>query len=293
MARRYRINDNLINMTDIEIFNSVRSGAFHTFPRDYWKGVDSIGTAKEITKYLFENILKWSLDDIKNNPLSEVFYDNRLGSMVRTLFDNSVIKAVLNAYPELEEDLKPREVNGNNEDSDDESKTTRTLYTDEELIEMLQNKAKELGRNPYIREMKNPESSAYISRFSSWEKALIAADLLEDIYENVDISEEAEINTKHTLKEFVIENDRMPTEEEVESLISQGEVKTYFGSITGLYDYLESEYTKDELKEIMIKKYKKLGRKPVGRDMITPRGIVFIDKFDSWEEAYKYAEIIK
>jgi len=53
--------------------------------------------------------------------------------------------------------------------------------TDEELIEILKNKAKELNKIPSIREMSNPSASSYIVRFGSWENALIAAELIEDI----------------------------------------------------------------------------------------------------------------
>lgn len=276
MTRRFNASDNLIEFSDIEIFEMVRSGAMHTFTKDFWNGINALDTAKEITRYLFEKILKWDIEDIKHNSLSDIFYNNRLGSMLKNLFNNSVYKAIVNAYPELEEwakDLIQQDIN----------------YTDEELIENIQQKANELGNNPYLRQMTDPDGSAYITRFGSWEKALIAAELLEDIYKDLNLSKESEIQKTILLKDIVINNDRLPTEEEVFTIFSQGELKTYFRSMINLYSILETEYSKEELIKILKKKKEKLQRIPTGRDMKTPRAILYIDAFGSWDNALREA----
>ncbi len=48
-------------------------------------------------------------------------------------------------------------------------------YTDEELLQMIRDKAEELGRSPKKSEI--PESSRIKSRFGPWHKAVIAAGL--------------------------------------------------------------------------------------------------------------------
>ena len=162
-----------------------------------------------------------------------------------------------------------------------------------ELIEILKNKAKELNKIPSIREMSNPSASSYIVRFGSWENALIAAELIEDIYKNVDDSSEAKEIIQKKIKQFAIDKNRLPTEEEVFKLISIGELKTYFKSLTGLNEFLESDYTKEELIEILKNKKNELNRLPTGKDMKIPRGIIFINQFGSWENAYKEAGLIE
>ena len=168
MGRSFKMTDNLINYSDIEIFEMVRSGALHTFPIDFWSGIDSLNTAKTIIKYLFENILKWTIEDIKSKPIYDLFCENRLGYMLKNLFNNSAYQAVIYAYPELKDCLKLI-----NEDSQIKKET------DEELIEILKNKAKELNKIPSIREMSNPSASSYIVRFGSWENAYKEAGLIE------------------------------------------------------------------------------------------------------------------
>jgi hypothetical protein len=55
--------------------------------------------AGEITKYLFENILQWTEEDIKKKLKNSIFAKNKLGAMLLTVFNNSYQKALNNAYP--------------------------------------------------------------------------------------------------------------------------------------------------------------------------------------------------
>jgi hypothetical protein len=290
MASPYKNNDNLIDYSDVEVFEMVHSGALARFPINFWEGYNNRDIAKELTKHLFENILHWTIDDIKNKSISEAFYDNRLGNMVKTVFNGSSYDAIINAYPELIEWFIK---NSREQNESKETGELRTLYTDEELIQNIQDKAKELNHIPYLRQMKNPDGHIYLARFKSWTKALIAAELIEDIYKDIEYSEENRKYVQDLLKEFVIEYEKMPTQSEVLELISKGEMKLYFRSYTGLCSYLESEYSKEELIKILKNKAKKLGRPPVGKDMILPRAIIFIDMFGSWNNCLKAAGLIK
>jgi polyhydroxyalkanoate synthesis regulator phasin len=290
MASPYKNNDNLIDYSDVEVFEMVHSGALARFPINFWEGYNNRDIAKELTKHLFENILHWTIDDIKNKSISEAFYDNRLGNMVKTVFNGSSYDAIINAYPELIEWFIK---NSREQKESKETGELRILYTDEELIQNIQDKAKELNHIPYLRHMKNPDGHIYLARFKSWTKSLIAAELIEDIYKDIEYSEENRKYVQDLLKEFVIAYEKMPTQPEVLELISEGEMKLYFRSYTGLCSYLESEYSKEELIKIIKNKAKKLGRSPVGKDMILPRAIIFIDMFGSWNNCLKAAGLIK
>lgn len=281
---RFKANDNLIEYSNIEVFNMVRSGSLYHFPRGFWDGSNNLNDAKEITKHLFENILNWSIEDIKSNPLSDVFHSNRLGGMVKIVFGNSIYRALLNAYPELEEWINIKK-------QEETDRVPFARFTDEELIEKLQEKTKELGRIPYGRELSNPEISTYSNRFGSWERSLIAAELMEDIFANIDDSKEKRDEAKKMLKEFVLKRDRLPTDDEISEMLSIGELRTYFNTVSGLYTFLENEYTEQELIDIL--KYKKeiLGRVPLRKDMKVPRAIMYVEKFGSWEKALTEANL--
>ncbi len=289
MVRFYRDNsDNLISYTESELYDMVRNGTLRRFDRGYWTGINAKDNAREITKHLFEDILKWSIDDIKNCSLREVFFDNRLGGMVNSTFDGSVFDAIINAYPELGEYYGQSEVKNKIEREEKD----RIQYSDEELIENIKNKTKELNRPPFAREMENPDGNIYTVRFKGWEKALIAAGVVEDIYKDIVYSVEEKKTIETIFKDFVLDNERFPNMDEVLDTISKGELKTYFRSYSGLCEYLESNYSKDELIKILKNKYKKLERIPVGKDMILPRAIVFIDKFGSWNNALIEAGLV-
>jgi hypothetical protein len=283
-------NNNYYEYSDIELYDMIRSGAISRYPNDFWNGFDNEKTAIEISKHLIEDVLKMSIEDVKKCRLTELFYNNRLSSMIKNVFDGSVLTAIQKIYPELTEWAEVQRRDGSSNDSD---KGTNSLikYDDDELIEFLQNKANELGRNPFMREMKSPDGSVFVTRFGSYTKALIAAELLPNIFEGVDISEEAKNKVKGTLKHFVIENERLLDKEQIFSLISEGELKEYFKSYNGLFDYLSNNYTKDELIFILKNKKKQLGRTPITKDIKFPKPIVFIDAFGSWENATKEANV--
>ena len=239
---------------------------------------------------MFENILEWSIEDIKHKVTADIFYENKLGNMLKTLFDNNLLDALLNAYPELADWVEEKKNKIIIEKESKESEP-REKYTDEELINNLQQKYKELNRNPYIREMSEPEGNVYISRFGSWSNALILAELIEDICTDVDNSEEAINKAQREIKDFAYKVERLPTKKEVDNLFSPGELISYFGSLKGLYDYLGEGYTEEELINILIDKRNKLGRNPINKDIKFPRPIIFIDKFNSWENALKEARL--
>jgi len=93
------VKNDISNLTDIEIYKLVLSGKLKQFPLCFWEKPNSLQSAKEITIYLFEEILKWSNEDILNNLCQKNFKENKLGGMIAALFDWSVFRAIDNAYP--------------------------------------------------------------------------------------------------------------------------------------------------------------------------------------------------
>ena len=89
---------NTTNLTDIEIYNLVLSGKLKRFPNYFWEKPNSLGSAKEITKYLIEDLLKWKDDDIKKNLCQNTFIDLKLNGMLQRCFNGSPYSALNNAY---------------------------------------------------------------------------------------------------------------------------------------------------------------------------------------------------
>ena len=64
-------------------------------PKYFW----NLKTAIDATRWLIEEKLKWSDDDIKNKLSKNTFRKNSLGGMLTVLFNDSPYRAIENAYP--------------------------------------------------------------------------------------------------------------------------------------------------------------------------------------------------
>lgn len=85
----------------IQIYEDVLKGSLRRFPRGFWvddEGKNLIASA-EITRYLIENVLKWSDEKVKSDISCKVFFNHKLKGMLCTLFGDSVYAALNNAYP--------------------------------------------------------------------------------------------------------------------------------------------------------------------------------------------------
>ena len=149
----------------IEIYKQVITGRRQKFPSNTWDKHEGYRNAKEITQFLFEKILNWSIEDIKNEVNEKVFVDNYLGGMLSVLFNGSYHLALMNAYPD--EDWGYSEYNS----------VKRNTYTKQELIIYLKEKALELGRTPTIKDLTRPSVTPFYNVFESWNEALKQADL--------------------------------------------------------------------------------------------------------------------
>ena len=73
-------------------------------PNSYW----ALERGIEATKWLIEEKLKWSDDDIKEKLSVRIFCKYRLSGMINLLYNNSVFEAINSAYPNR---FKPWESN--------------------------------------------------------------------------------------------------------------------------------------------------------------------------------------
>ena len=83
----------------IEIYKEVLRGDRKRFPKGTWLRPDAVDNAGKCIKYLIEEKLKLSEEQIKERLNKNLFYDNKLSSMLNSLFDNSPFKAIESAYP--------------------------------------------------------------------------------------------------------------------------------------------------------------------------------------------------
>jgi len=271
-------------MDDIEVYQLVKSGSLKSFPSGFWDGVAGLQTAKKILNYVFKDILNWTIDDIKHKVNREIFEEYKLVGMISTVFDGSMYICLGEAYPELKEWAD--KLYQTNEHTD----FVHRKYTDDELIYILQEKSKELNRIPKGVDMKTPSSAIYSNRFGSWEKSLMKAGLIEDIYKDVDFSKNSKESVISHLKKLFSEKERVLDKNEIYAIYPEGLIKEYFGNYNKVEKVIAVEYTKKDLIKILKKKKEKLGRIPSNKDMKFPMAIVFIDKFGSWQKAIDQME---
>jgi hypothetical protein len=102
--RKTKLYD-LTGLTEIEVYEVVRSGGLRSFPRYFFDCEEAKVYCLSIIRYLFEDILKWEVDDIPKKVRKETFRDNKLGGMLNALYHTSPSEVVMLAYPE--KDFKP------------------------------------------------------------------------------------------------------------------------------------------------------------------------------------------
>ncbi|WP_407301664.1 AbrB/MazE/SpoVT family DNA-binding domain-containing protein [Clostridium botulinum] len=95
-------------LTDVELYKLRLQGKLKKFPDGFWKKPGALDSAKEITIYFIEEILKWNEEDIRKKIDEKTFREYKLSGMLEYVFDRSPFKAIENAYPGVykEWDLK-------------------------------------------------------------------------------------------------------------------------------------------------------------------------------------------
>ena len=85
----------------IQIYEDVLKGTQKRFPRGFWVDDENknFQASAEITRYLIEKILCWDDEKVKRDISCKVFFEHKLRGMLYMLFNDSVFKALDNAYP--------------------------------------------------------------------------------------------------------------------------------------------------------------------------------------------------
>lgn len=91
---------NYAELDPIEVYELVRSGKIKKFPNGFWQCDESIVYSPQITRYLIENILNWTDNDIKEKLRKITFKENKLGGLLCSKYNDSPFAAIEDAYPE-------------------------------------------------------------------------------------------------------------------------------------------------------------------------------------------------
>ena len=76
-------------------------------PNSYWQGEDGKQNAINATKWLFFDVLKWDIEDIKEKVNHQIFIDNNLLGMLKRAFDCSLWECLNTTFPDT---FKPWEI---------------------------------------------------------------------------------------------------------------------------------------------------------------------------------------
>lgn len=73
---------------------------FINAPNDYWQGENGAKNGYNATKWLFEEKLKWSEEDIRNKLNKNVFVENNLLGMIKKCYHSSMFECINAVYPD-------------------------------------------------------------------------------------------------------------------------------------------------------------------------------------------------
>ena len=93
-------------LDDVQCYKLIIQGKIRQFPKGFWTKPWSLQSAKEITRYLLENRLYYTREDICKKVTYRTFRDNKLHSLLN-MFNGSVYRILDNAYPN---EFKPWEL---------------------------------------------------------------------------------------------------------------------------------------------------------------------------------------
>lgn len=91
--------DAKISKSPIKVYQEVLSGERKTFPKGFFRSETAKEDAKAIIKYVLEQELGWSIEEIPKNITKQTFIDMKLIGMLNTLYSNQIYKALDDVYP--------------------------------------------------------------------------------------------------------------------------------------------------------------------------------------------------
>ncbi|CDG01096.1 Putative Uncharacterized protein [Clostridium chauvoei JF4335] len=87
-------------MDALQIYRLILDGSVEKFPRGFWKRTEAKQDAAILTRYLIEEILMWSDEELKEKLRFIVLKEYKLSGMVEKVFNYSIFNLVNNAYPD-------------------------------------------------------------------------------------------------------------------------------------------------------------------------------------------------
>lgn len=98
--KRGSLKEDLFKLPAIEVYKIVLVGdEIKNFPAGFWTRPEAEENAIECMKYLFEEILNYSIEDIKKKFDRDLFAKYRLGGMTSRVFKQNMYNAINVAYP--------------------------------------------------------------------------------------------------------------------------------------------------------------------------------------------------
>lgn len=176
-------------------------------------------------------------------------------------------------------------------------------YTQAELIALLKERAKELGRPPVVKEMEQPSGRTYINRFGTWKNALEAAGLA-GLERKKNVAEKPEQTghrgyTKECLAEKIKQRAHELGRPPKNTEMSNPSGRTYIRAFGTWNEALQAagyqpDYPRDGFdRERLIARLKdeadRLGRTPLASEMANPRGHIYMREFGTWHKALEAA----
>ena len=97
---KYTENE-LLLMNPVDVYILRKKGIIKRFPLGFFREdvFVNVDVGIELTKYLIEDVLKWTDEEICKKLSQKTFYENYLRSMLNTVFNASVYEAINAAYP--------------------------------------------------------------------------------------------------------------------------------------------------------------------------------------------------
>lgn len=93
MAKNQIITEDI----NVQIYQQVLDGTLNKFPLNFWK--EEYRSAPAIVRYLIEEVLKWDEEDIKEKYTNLTLKSNKLGGLLKYVYDCKSFDAIEAAYP--------------------------------------------------------------------------------------------------------------------------------------------------------------------------------------------------
>ena len=130
----------------IEMYKEILKGTRKKFVNGTWQRPDAISNSVKVTKYLVEEKLKLSDEELKEQLSLKLFKDYKLGGMADICFNNSPYQAINTAYPDKFKEWEFKNTSRDFWTKEKAIESTKWLIeeklklTDEELKEKLSTK---------------------------------------------------------------------------------------------------------------------------------------------------------